>query len=115
MDLAEYEFADNPVVGFNIAGLEEAMAMQTKKARRASTPMVNGFVPQGFRVTPVERSLKAMKRLASNRRSMRRHVAIMPMHFGVDCGVLVAAIATYAGDPSARLSLERRATLARGA
>jgi hypothetical protein len=113
LDLAEYEFADNPVVGFNIAGLEEAMAMQTEKARRASTPMVNGFVPSGVHVTPAERSLKAMKRLVSNRRSLRRHVAIIPMHFGLDSGVLAAAIATYLLDPSARASLARQPALSR--
>ena len=112
-DLAEYEFADNPVVGFNIAGLEEAMAMQTEKARGALNPMANGFVSTGVHVTPAERSPKAMKRLVSNRRSLRRHVAIFPMHFGLDSGVLAAAIATYLLDPSARASLARQPALSR--
>jgi hypothetical protein len=89
------------------------MAMQIEKARGASISMANGFVSSGVHVTPAERSPKAMKRLVSNRRSLRRHVAIFPMHFGLDSGVLAAAIATYVLDPSARASLARQPALSR--
>jgi hypothetical protein len=91
------------VVGFNIAGFEETLL--AGKARRAVTPMINEFVPLEVHVTPAARAPKAMKRLASNRRCMGRHVAIMPMHFALDAGVLAAAIATCLLDAQARAPL----------
>ncbi|MEI7465037.1 MAG: YcxB family protein [Burkholderiales bacterium] len=53
-----------------------------------------GVVP----VTPAAETAKALKLFDRNRRTMGAHIVLAPMHFGLDSGVLVAAIATRVDD-----------------
>ncbi len=57
-----------------------------------------GVVP----VTPSARTAKALRLFDRNRRSMGAHIVLAPMHFGLDSGVLAAAIASRVDDEQRR-------------
>lgn len=76
--IAEFEYAGVLFVGLAIAD--------------------EGAVP----VTPATRTPNALRRCGRNLRSMGAHVVLAPMHFGLESGVLVAAIATRVDDDRCR-------------
>jgi hypothetical protein len=115
VDLAEYQVADLPFVGFNIAGLEESVGMWAGGASAPMTPTGHRAASPGLRVTPPDQEQRVLKRLRTSLRRESRHVVICPLHFGLDSGVLAAAIATYLADPSARAALAARPALPPGA
>ncbi len=80
-DLAEFEYASNDCVGFNIVQ------------------------PERVTVTPETRRPRFIKRAGRNAGWLGRDVILMPTHFAVDSASLALALARYASDASARPEL----------
>ena len=86
-DLAEFEYASNDCVGFNIVD------------------------PERVTVMPETRRPRFIKRAGRNAGWLGRDVILMPTHFAVDSASLALALARYASDASARAELTPRPAL----
>jgi len=86
-DLAEFEYASNDCIGFNIVD------------------------PERVRVLPETRRPRFIKRAGRNAGWLGRDVVLMPTHFAVDAASLALALARYASDASARAELTPRPAL----
>ena len=86
-DITEFEYADNPMVGFDVHQTEL------------------------IQVTPESARPRVFKLLGNNKGWMGRDVVIMPLHFATNAESLCAALRNYSSNRAARAALMPRPAL----